>query len=97
MRIAILILFLMAAMQIGEAATLASIASDTFSQGEGAVLIRLMLLAVVGFLLAYIADAAGQGRIGGMIRVTTIFACISLMAGTAWRAVQAVAEVAGIR
>lgn len=53
--------------------------------GAGVVLIQLMIIAISGWLLGYLATAAQQGQFAGMIRVATIFICIALVAGTAFR------------
>lgn len=80
------------------ATTLNQIAASTFGTGGvGVVLIQLMLCAVVGWLLTYIASAVGQGQIAGMIRIATVFICISLVADTAWKAIKVVAAMAGIK
>ena len=65
--------------------------------GKAAVLIYLMLVAVVGWLLSYIAQAAGQGTIAGMIKTTGLFICIALVANVAWDAIKVVGRIAGFK
>ena len=80
------------------AASLSDLAGSTFGTGgPAAVIVQLMLVGVVGWLLNYIVSAAGQGQIAGMIKVTTVFVCISLVAKTAWGAIQTVAAIAGFK
>ena len=71
-------------------------ALSTFGQGgPGLVIVQMMLIACVGWLSGYIAQAVGQGQIAGMIKITTVFSCISLVAGTAFKAITTVAEFLG--
>jgi len=77
--------------------TVKRIALETFGYGgAGVVLIQLMIVAISGWLLAYLATAAQQGQIAGMIKVATTFICISLIAGTAFKAIGAVATAMGL-
>ncbi|MEW8957831.1 MAG: hypothetical protein AB2448_01775 [Moorella sp. (in: firmicutes)] len=72
------------------------IARQTFAGGgPGLVIVQLMLVAVVGWLAGYIAQAAGKGQIAGMIHVATIFTCISLVANTVIKAITTVAKIMG--
>ena len=71
-------------------------ALSTFGQGgPGLVIVQMMLIACVGWLSGYIAQAVGQGQIAGMIKITTVFSCISIVAGTAFKAITTVAEFLG--
>lgn len=71
-------------------------AAATFGPGgPGSMIIQLMLIAVVGWLAGYVAQAAGKGQISGMIHVATIFSCISIVAGTAMKAIDAVGKFIG--
>ena len=80
------------------AASLSDLAGSTFGTGgPAAVIVQLMLVGVVGWLLNYITSAAGQGQVAGMIKVTTVFVCIGLVAKTAWGAIQTVAAIAGFK
>ena len=75
---------------------MAKAALSTFGQGgPGLAIIQMMLIAVVGWLFGYIAQAVGQGQIAGMIKITTVFSCISIVAGTAFKAITTVAEFLG--
>lgn len=82
----------------GEAGTAAigKAALSTFGPGgPGMMIIQLMLIAVVGWLAGYIAQAAGKGQIAGMIHVATVFSCIAIVAGVALNAINAVASFLG--
>jgi len=56
---------------------------------------QLMLIAVVGWLCGYIAQAAGKGQIAGMIHVTTIFSCIAIVASVAFTAIEKISHFFG--
>jgi len=63
--------------------------------GPGGVLLQLMLLAVVSWLASFIAGAVNNGRIASMINVSATFISLTLVANLAWKAIQAVATIAG--
>ena len=66
---------------------MAQIMRETFgSGGVGVVLVQLMLIAIVGWLTAYIAEAVGRGQITRMINSLTIVVCIGILATHVWRA-----------
>lgn len=66
---------------------------STFGPGGPASMIaQLMLIAVVGWLAGYIAQAAGKGQIAGMIHVTSVFCCIAIVANVAYSAIEHVAH-----
>ncbi|ACV64434.1 hypothetical protein Dtox_3726 [Desulfofarcimen acetoxidans DSM 771] len=76
--------------------TIGKAALSTFGQGgPGIVIVQMMLIACVGWLSGYIAQAVGQGQIAGMIKITTVFSCIGLVAGTAFKAITTVANFLG--
>ena len=55
----------------------------------------MMLVTIVGFLSQFIATAANQNQIAGMIRLVTVFSCISIVAGTTWKAIKSVLKFIG--
>lgn len=74
------------------------IARQTFAPGSpGAVLWQLMFLGVIGYFLGYIVSAVGQGQIGRMINVGTVFAAVIMVASVIIRAIVAVAGIAGFK
>lgn len=73
------------------------LAAQTFGiGGPAAVMVQLMLIAVVGWLLETIAQAANKGKIAGFIRTATIFVCISMVVGVVWKTIVAVSGIAGL-
>lgn len=75
---------------------MSELAYQTFGPGGPAsILIQLMLIAVVTWLLSYIASAAGKGNISNMINVVATFICIGIIAGVAWNTIMTVAKIAG--
>jgi hypothetical protein len=75
-----------------------AIARQTFAPNSpGAALWALMFVAVVGFLLSYIATAVGKGQISRMIEVSTMFTAVIMVANVVVKAIIAVAGVAGFR
>lgn len=73
------------------------LAAQTFGiGGPAAVMVQLMLIAVVGWLLETIAQAANKGKIAGFIRTATIFVCISMVVSVVWKTIVAVSGIAGL-
>lgn len=86
----------LAAPPAAHAVTLGELGGATFGiGGAGFVIVQLMLIALVGWLCRYVAQAAGQGQIGGMIGVTTVFLCISIVASTAHKALSEILRFMG--
>lgn len=73
---------------------LKEIAVQTFS-GQGLIIIQMALIALAGFLFRYIAIAAQQPQIANMIGAATVFTCISMVAATAFHALNAVLNAVG--
>lgn len=74
-----------------------NIAAQTFGPGgPGVVIISLLLIALIGWLAGYIAQAVGKGQIAGMIHIVTVFSCITIVANTAWGALSALGHFMGI-
>ena len=72
------------------------VAVSTFGVGgPGFLIISLLLIAMVGWLAGYIAQACGKGQIAGMIHIVSVFSCISIVAGAAMKALGSVAEFLG--
>ena len=79
-----------------ETGAIGKAAAVTFgASGPGLVIVQLLLIACVGWLSGYIAQAVGQSQIASMIKITTVFSCISLVAGTAYKAINTVAKFLG--
>lgn len=75
---------------------MSELARSTFGiGGPAAVMVQLMLIAVVGWLLATIAQAARQGKIANFINIATIFTCIYMVTQTIWKTIKAVGGIAG--
>ena len=73
-----------------------AVAGATFGPGgPGSIIAQLMLIAVVGWLCGYIAQAAGKGQIAGMIHVATVFSCIAIVADVAYRAIDKIGHFLG--
>ena len=73
-----------------------AITAATFGLGgPGTVIIQLLLMALVGYLAAYLAAACGQGQIAGMIKVVTVFSCLSVVAATLYKALDTFAKFVG--
>ncbi len=73
------------------------LALNTFGVGgPAAVLVQLMLIAVVGWLLSAIASSARQGKVANYINIVTVFVSLYLVVQTVWKAIQAVAGIAGL-
>lgn len=71
-----------------------NIAVGTFGPGgPGVLIISLLLIALVGWLAGYIAQAAGKGQIAGMIHVVTVFSCIGMVAEAALKALGTLAKL----
>jgi len=85
-----------AAPAYADSGAIAKAAAATFgASGPGLVIVQLLLIACVGWLSGYIAQAVGQNQIASMIKITTVFSCISLVAGTAYKAINTVAKFLG--
>ncbi|MDA8212133.1 MAG: hypothetical protein M0021_09690 [Clostridia bacterium] len=77
---------------------MAELAKHTFGfGGPAAVMVQLMLIAVVGWLLETLAQAAKNGKAAGFIRIVTIFVCIGLVVSEVAKAIGAVAGIAGLK
>lgn len=76
--------------------TMGTVAAATFGPtGFGFVIVQLMMVAVVGFLAIFIAQAANQGQLANMIKVVSVFSCIGVVAQTAWKAINEVLRFIG--
>jgi hypothetical protein len=73
------------------------LASQTFSAGgPGAAIVQLLLLAAFGSTVNYVVSALGQGQIANMIKLMTIFACISLVIAQIVKAISAISNAFGV-
>lgn len=64
--------------------------------GAGFAIVSLLVMAAFGALAYMITSALGMGQIAGMIKLVTVFSCISLVVGSIWKAISAVAKAFGI-
>lgn len=72
---------------------LANLAASTFSTGgPGAAIVQLLLIASFGSLVGYVVSALGQGQIAAMIKLLTVFACITLVITQVVSAITAIAN-----
>lgn len=74
----------------------AGIAADTMTT-VGLPIIQLLVVAAFGSLVCYITSALGQGQISSMIKLISIFVCISIVIGTVWKAISAIAHTFGLQ
>lgn len=73
------------------------IASQTFANGgPGVPIVQLLVIAAFGSLSCYIASALNQGQIANMIKLVTVFSCISIVITQVIKAIAAVANAFGI-
>lgn len=80
----------------GQPAGMKAITAATFGLGgPGTVIVQLLLMALVGYLAAYLAAAVGQGQIAGMIKVVTVFSCLAVVASTLFKALETFAKFIG--
>lgn len=73
----------------------AGVAADTLSS-VGLPIIQLLVVAAFGALVCYVTSALGQGQISSMVKLISIFVCISIVIGTVWKAISAIASVFGL-
>lgn len=86
----------MAVAAVGPPSGMQTITAATFGLGgPGTVIVQLLLMALVGYLAAYLAAAVGQGQIAGMIKVVTVFSCLAVVASTLFRALETFAKFVG--
>lgn len=77
--------------------TFGGVASQTFGPGgAGVAIVQLLLIAGFGTLCGYITSALGQGQISGMVKLVTVFSCITLVISVIWKAIAAVAQAFGV-
>lgn len=71
--------------------------SQTFGAGgAGQPIVTLVCIAAFGSLSSTIAGALGQGQIAAMIKLVTVFSCISLVINVVWKAISTLASAAGV-
>lgn len=73
----------------------AGVGADTL-RGVGLPLVQLMVVAAFGSILCYITSAFGQGQVSSMIKLVTVFLCISVVIGVVWNAISKIAKVFGL-
>jgi hypothetical protein len=71
--------------------------SQTFGAGgAGQPIVTLVCIAAFGSLSNTIACALGQNQIGAMIKLVTVFSCITLVISVVWNAISTLASAAGV-
>lgn len=71
----------------------AGVVGDTFkANGTGFAIVQLMVLSSFGALVYYIVSALGNGQVAGMIKVVTVFSCISVTISVVWGCISNVAK-----
>lgn len=73
----------------------AGVGADTL-KGVGLPLVQLMVVAAFGSILCYITSAFGQGQVSSMIKLVTVFLCISVVIGVVWSALSKIAKIFGL-
>jgi hypothetical protein len=86
----------LAAFLLAPHAAWAGVAADTLMTA-GLPIIQLMVVSAFGALACYITSALGQGQVSSMIKLITVFVCISLVIGVVWQAISAVSKVFGVQ
>lgn len=86
----------LAAFLLAPHAAWAGVAADTLTT-VGLPIIQLMVVSAFGALACYITSALGQGQVSSMIKLITVFVCISLVIGVVWQAISAVSKVFGVQ
>ena len=77
--------------------TFGSVMAATFgSGGPGYSVVQLLVLASFGSLSSYIASALGQGQISNMIKLLTVFGCISIVIIQVINALRTIANAFGV-
>jgi len=96
-KIRIIGVFLVPLVQLGFVpdVALAGVGADTLKT-VGLPLVQLMVVAAFGSILCYITSAFGQGQVSSMIKLTTVFLCISVVIGVVWKALSNIARVFGL-
>lgn len=75
----------------------AGVMADTFSAGgAGFAIVQLLLIAAFGAVATIITNALGKGQIASLIKIVTVFSCISVVIGVILSAITAVAKAFGI-
>ena len=73
------------------------IAAQTFGAGgAGSAIVQLLLIAAFGSLANYVVSALGHGQIASMVKLVTVFSCISLVISVVWSAIAAIAKAFGV-
>ena len=73
------------------------VAAQTFGAGgPGFAIVQLLVIASFGALAGYIISALGQGQIGSMVKLLTVFACITIVISQVMKAIGAVANAFGV-
>jgi len=77
--------------------TMGGAMSQTFGTGgAGQPIVQLVCVAAVGSLSSTVAGALGHGQVAGMIKLVTVFSCIGVVISVVYKAVSAIAGMAGV-
>lgn len=80
----------------GKKMSLGTVAGATFGpDGPGFVLLQILLLAVVGYMIDWIASATGHKQLGSMAKTVTLISAVGLVIGTIGKALQKIWEFIG--
>lgn len=90
------IAIVLVALLLAPHAAWAGVAADTLTT-VGLPIIQLMVVSAFGALACYITSALGQGQVSSMIKLITVFVCISLVIGVVWQAISAVSKFFGVQ
>lgn len=71
----------------------AGILAEAFGPGGvGFPIVLLLVVAAFGALVCYITSALGMGQISSMVKLVTVFGCISIVINSIWNAISAIAK-----
>lgn len=73
------------------------IAAETFGNGgPGVCIVQLLCIAAFGSLANYVISALGQAQIASMVKLLSVFACISIVISQVMKAVAAISSAFGV-
>lgn len=73
------------------------IAAQTFSAGgPGVCIVQLLLIAAFGSLSGYVISALGHSQIASMVKLLSVFACLSIVIAQVMKAISAISSAFGV-
>lgn len=73
-----------------------AVAAATFGPGgPGFVLLQLLLLAVVSYMVAWLASATGHGQFASMAKLTALLGGFAIVCGAIWGALEKIWSIVG--